>query len=76
MYSAKHYEILPNSLSNYKKYITKNIDKILPKFCNIYFIKRITSTMDPELVGLLKRLWAKFEIQKWGARPPRNKSGG
>jgi len=45
------YETLPNSLPNYKYNI---LQIILPKFCQIYFIKRFTLTMDPILIVLLK----------------------
>jgi len=32
--------------------------------------------MEPILIVLLKLIQAKFKIQKWGAGPPRNESGG
>jgi len=32
------------------KYIINNIDKVLPKFCNIFFIKRFTLTLNPILI--------------------------
>jgi len=34
--------------------IANNIDKILPKFCNIFFIKRFTFSMTPIVFRLLK----------------------
>jgi len=45
-----------------KKYTTKNIDKILPNLCNIFFIKQFNLTMDPVLIVLLTLIYAKFEI--------------
>ena len=33
-------------------------------------------TMDPILIVLLKLIQTKFESEKWGVKPPRNKSGG
>ena len=66
VYSAKQYEILPN----YKQHLTNNIDKILPKFCNIFFVNRFISTLDPKLIVLLKLISAKIRIQTWGIQSP------
>jgi len=64
------YKILLNSLPNYREYITNNVDKILPKFCNMFFIKRFTLIMDPILIVLLKIIYAKFDIKKWRGQVP------
>jgi len=61
------YEILLNSLPNYREYITNNIDKILQKFCNMFFIKRFTLTMDPILIALLKLLRQNSTFKSGGA---------
>ena len=50
VYSGKQLRILPN----YKSYVRNNIDKILPKFCNVFLIERFTLSLDPVLIVLLK----------------------
>jgi len=64
------YEILPNSLPSYRYYFTNNTDKIglLSKFCNMFFYKRFTLTMDP-----LNSFRQNSSLKSGGARPPRSK---
>jgi len=50
--------------------ITNNIDKILPKFY-IFFIKRLTSTMDLLLIVLLEPATRQnSKLKSCGVRPP------
>jgi len=50
------------------------IEKILPKFCNDFFIKHFTLSLYPILIVLLKLTI--FRQKSGGLGPPRKKSGG
>ena len=56
------------------QYVKNNIDNILQKFCNVFFIKRFTLILDPILIVLLKLTI--FRQKSGGPGPPEIKVGG
>jgi len=70
--------IMKSCQIHYQFYIRNNIDKILPKFCNIFFIKQFTLTLNSILIVLLKlTIFRKNSKFKSGVQaPPQKKVAG
>jgi len=65
-------ETITESCRNHSQ-IRNNVDEILPKFCNIFFIKRFALILDPKLIVLLKLTISSqsSKFESGGGRPMR-----